>query len=214
MKRRIANTANNPIREEIKMTENIAKENKEKNKSYLKRMELSTLDLIPIKGLVDNGETGIELKNKLGFINLFKIESFDYLSMDDQELSEHIYSWDKLLRVHKDDLKWYAINMPINMMSNILFYTHKYNDCKNPLYKELIVRNLNEFKETLKKRESQDFYLYCYSESYEGIVKLNASIRNGICRSRYVTEISPNKKVSVLRKFSNPFNTIENNYSN
>lgn len=213
MKRRTMNTADNTISVDLKKSESETS-SLEKRKTYLKQMELSTLNIIPIKGLVDDGETGIELKNNLGYINLFKIESFDYLSMDDQELIEHIYSWDKFLRVHKDDIKWFAINMPINMSTNISFYTRKYNECKNPLYKDLIVRNINEFKETLRSRESQDFYLYCYGATYESIVKINASVRSGICRSRYVTEISPNTKVSVLRKFSNPYNTMDNNYLN
>lgn len=200
MKRRIKNVSD---------TKKIQKETiSNENKKLLKKIELSTMNLIPVNCTTDNGNSGFEYIDKVGFVNLYRIESFDYISMSDDDLLEQIAVWDKFLRTHSCDMKWISINMPIDMLSNIAFYTRKYSSCKNPIYKEVILRNINEFKKTLRKRESHDFYLYIYAKTYDELIKLNSTVENGICLTRLVTEISSEEKKRVLRKFLNPYNTF------
>lgn len=183
------------------------KSKKSENKKILKEIELSTLDLIPIKRLVDGGKTGIELTNDLGYINLFKIVSFDYLSATDEELMEHIYTWDKFHRTILNSIKFISINMPVDMTSNIRFFLRKYNAVKNPLVRTQIKENIDEFRNQLRDRETKDFYLYIHSETYDDMVKQNAKIKAGMESTGFVYEISAEQKKDVLTKYSNPFNS-------
>ena len=196
-------TTNTTVEKEEK---NQQSEKREQKKKLLEKIELSTLDLIPIKNIVDDGETGFEYENNMGFCNYFKIHGFDYISATDEELLEHIYVWDKFFRTNYNDCKYIAINMPVDMVSNIAFYSRKFNKTKNPLYRSVIQRNLDEFKNKLKNRETKDFYLYIHSESYDDMVKQNAKIRAGLGISGLVSEISLEQKISVMRKYSNPYN--------
>ena len=183
------------------------KSQKAENKKILKKIELSTLDLIPIKRKVDGGKTGFELINDLGYINLFKIVSFDYLSATDEELMEHIYTWDKFHRTILNSIKFISINMPVDMTSNIRFFLRKYNAVKNPLVRAQIKENIDEFRNQLRDRETKDFYLYIHSETYDDMVKQNAKIKAGMESTGFVYEISAEQKKDVLTKYSNPFNS-------
>lgn len=209
MKRRTKNiTADEQLLYEWDKEEK-AKEQSDKkaeNKKIKKKIELSTLDLIPIKRLVDGGKTGIELTDGMGYINLFKIVSFDYLSATDEELMEHIYTWDKFHRTILNSIKFISVNMPVDMTSNIRFFLRKYNAVKNPLVRIQIRENIDEFRNQLRDRETKDFYLYVYSETYDDMVKQNARIKAGMETSGFVYEITAEQKKDVLKKYSNPFN--------
>lgn len=182
------------------------------NKSVLKNIELTTLDLIPIKRFIGTGSDGFEYENNMGFFNVFKLGSFDYYSYDDTEVMEHIYLWDKFYRTFANDIKLIAINMPVNMLSNIKFYLHKYSRTNNPLYRKQIAEYVREFRDDLRDREVKDFYLYIYAETYDELMKINARVEAGLCSEGLAFSIDAQQKINMYRKFSNPFNNISTIY--
>ena len=55
-------------------------------------------------------------------------------------------------------------------------------------------------------RETKDFFLYVYAETYDELVKVNARIKATVCYNGLVQEISFEEKKDVFKKFSNPYN--------
>ena len=186
------------------------KENKErvqKNKKLLSHIELTSLDLIPFKRPVDNGETGIETVDGK-FFNIYRIESADLNSCTDDELLEHIITWDKHYRTSENDEKIIAINMPVSVADNIRFLRKKLNKTQNPLYREKLEECLYEFTDKMRGREDKEFYIVIYAETYEEMLKLNARFEGSMVSRGFATDIEYEQKLNVFRKFFNPFNDV------
>lgn len=215
MKRKTANTIPDDVQtkkileeydRDKQKEERIKQKEKEKeNKEVLKNIELSTLNLIPIKKKIGDGSIGFELENGIGFINIFKLMSFDYFSFDDAEVADHISIWDKFHRTFANDNKLISVNMPVDMTSNIKFYLQKYKTTSNPLYKSQIAEYLKEFMEDLRYREIKDFYLYIYAETEDELIKANKQVEETLCATGLAYIVSVEQKKNVFKKYSNPF---------
>lgn len=190
-----------------KATLQAEKTKRENNKELLKNMPLTILELIPIKCAVDNG-LGFEYENNMGYFNIFKINSFDYRSATDLELMEHIYSWDRFYRTFDNDIKLIAVNMPVDVIDNIRFYIHKFNNTTNPYYQEQLAEYLMEFREDMRDRETKDFYLYAFAKTYDELCKLNARINASMVSTGFLQDIDLQSKLDVFKKFSNPYNKV------
>lgn len=178
-------------------------------KSFAKKIEKRTSDLIDTKEKVDEGYTGFKYYNG-GYANVFQIVPYDYQSATDEELMLHINAWDKLYRTCANDMRLISINMPVDVSSQLMFYKHKYNSIKNPNYKQRLIQEIECFENDFKERESKEFYLGVFSDSYEALLNLNEQIISSLCDKKLAIEISPTKKIEVLSKFGNPYNTKTN----
>lgn len=175
-------------------------------KQNIKNIPKTILDIIPIKKEVDEGETGFELVNNQGFFNLFRILSFDYSSQLDEDSAKHCLIWDKHYRTFLNDEKLIAVNMPIDFSKNIQFDNHKLSKTTNPYYQEVLLDSQYDYTVRLRMRETKDFFLYVYAETYDELVKVNARIKATVCYNGLVQEISFEEKKDVFKKFSNPYN--------
>lgn len=183
------------------------KTNVNKAKTFLQRITLSILDLIPLKKPADTGRTGFEMENG-SYMNIYKINSYDYNSATDAELLTHIYSWDKFYRTFSNDCKIVAINMPIVVASNIRYIIHKYQRIQNPLYREALSTFLEEFRQELRDREDKQFYIFLYAKDYDEMLKINARFEGSMVSEGYAAVIPYKQKLQVFQKYSNPYNNI------
>lgn len=193
-------------REAEKALKKQEKERIETNKEYLKNIDLTTLDAIPFKDVADGGKVGFEYINDMGFFNLFQIVSFDYIAATDAELMEHIYMWDAFFRTNSNDTKWIGISLPLDLSSNYSYFKYKAEKSMNPMYKLTLQETLDEIDYASRYKESKEFYLFAYGKTYDDLVKLNARIMGGLGSYGLVQQISQEKKIEVMRKYSNPYN--------
>lgn len=182
------------------------KSEKKHKKSFAKKIEKRTSDLIDTKEKVDDGYTGFKYYNG-GYVNIFQVVPYDYQSATDEELMLHINAWDKLYRTCGNSMRIISINMPVDVSSQLMFYKHKYNSIKNPNYRQRLAQEIECFENDFKDRESKEFYLGVFADNYEAMLNLNEQIISSLCDKKLVIEISPVKKIEVLSKFGNPYNT-------
>ena len=193
-----------------------AKEKKnriQKNKKILKRIELSVLDLIPLKKPVDDGITGFELMNGT-FLNVYKVEPSNFNSATDEELAEHIYVWEIHHKPNSNDEKIVAENMPVETAENVRFHRKKLNHTTNPLYREQLEKYIYEFTDELRDRECKEFYYVIFADSYEEMLKINSRFEGSMVSRGFAREITYEQKLQMFRRFFNPYNNVVRPKSN
>ena len=205
-KRKEQSSEKKQVNQAIQETNENIKEFNRKRKELGEKITFAPMDeLIPIKKAVNKGKDGFELINNFGFFDIVKIVSFDYSAMDDDDLSMHVFYWDRYYRTTANSFKRLSLNMPVDTTPQIQNYKKRLRRAPKPLYQEKIKKNIEELKTKFEDRQTRDYYLIYYAETKDKLLNERAHIMASLEERGFVICISPIRKLEVLNKLSNPY---------
>ena len=194
------------LRTAIKETNKAINAANKKRRELGRQITFAPMDqLIPIKRAVNKGIDGFEYQDKLGFFDIVQVVSFDYSAMDDDDLSMHIFFWDRFYRTTSIPFKRLSLNMPVDTTQQIAYYKNIMNRTVNPLYRQKIKKEIEELRTNFDKRQTRDYYLFFYADDLDSLINESAHISASLEERGYVLRLTPIKKLQVLNKLSNPY---------
>lgn len=205
LQRKKDNDEEKEVKSSIKTINNNIKSNNKKRRELGKMLTFTPMDeLIPIKRGINKGIDGFEYQDNLGFFDIVKVVSFDYSSMDEDDLNMHIFYWDRFYRTTSNSIKRLSLNMPVDTTLQINYYKQVLRRTDNPLYRSKIEKEINELR-GFENRQTRDYYLFYYADDLDSLMNISAHISASLEDRDYVIRISPLKKLQILNKLSNPY---------
>lgn len=197
------------LKKTIKETNQQIKLNNKKRRELGRVIEFGRMDeLIPIKKAVNRGHDGFEFTHNQGLFNIVQVVSFDYSAMDDDDLSMHVYHWDRFYRTTSIPIKYVSLNMPVDTAQQIANKTAILNRTDNPLYRNKLKKDIEELK-GFEGRQTRDYYLMYYANDYDSLINETSHILASLESRGYIVTLSPIKKLLLFNKFSNPYSYKE-----
>lgn len=201
---------NKTLKDAIKETNKSIKAENKRRRELGKRINDAEIEeLIPIKKAVNKGYDGFKLANDFGFFDIVRVVSFDYYSMDDDDLDEHKYHWDRFYRTTAIPLKYLSLNMPVDTTTQVNHINRKLSRTQNPLKRKKLKEERKVLEKGFDDRETRDYFLMFYAETLDGLTNESVHIAASLENKGYVLRLSPIKKLEVFNKFSNAYTNKE-----
>lgn len=205
------------VNEGIKQYNKNVEANRKTRRELGKKIEFGPMeDLIPIKRAVNKGIEGFELRKDFGFFDIVRVVSFDYNTMDDNDLNMHIHNWDRYYRTTSVPIKRLSLNMPIDTSQKIARLKERLEHEDNPLYREGIEKEIKELQIKFEGRQSWDYFLIYYAKDLDSLMDERVHITASLEEKGYVITLKPLQKLRVLNQLSNPYSykkMLEENFT-
>lgn len=179
------------------------KKKPEKEKAEEKRLDKTTLDVLPIR-YYDEELEAIVLKDDL-YMDLLEVILKDRVNASEDEIEYDILILAKFYKVYPGAVKWIALNFPVDthvQRANKSKILERTND---PVRRKWIQRQMREMEKIDANTQKRESYLQIFGQGREQFIKNRNKVKTEIGRGRgnIVKEISKEKKFMVIYKLSN-----------
>lgn len=170
----------------------------EKKKKISKLME----DTIPIVRY-DSKYKCFEMKK--GYMNIVEIITKDIVNASDSEVEYDIIKLTKFNKLEYEPYKIIAMNFPCNTREQRDYLQYKIEKNKNATYQSFLEHSLKELEWVQENKSKREFYLMYFSDSLEGIQRMDTSLKTALNVSEnMLAYITQKKKEMIIHRLYNP----------
>ncbi|MDY2960017.1 MAG: hypothetical protein SOR72_04380 [Hornefia sp.] len=183
---------------------------KDKEKSETKKENpyvKDNLEIFPIRNY-DEKLDGFVYEDK-SYYDILEIIPRDRGNEQKEELSYDIFALARFLRLYYPDCKFMGLNFPINTRKQRQYLQYAIENTLDPIRKMWLEREIKELEVLETTVTRREYYLVFYGENKKDFMKNKTNILRwvGQGRSKFVKEISKDKKIQIVRKLCN-MNTL------
>lgn len=140
-----------------------------------------------------------------GFMNILQIISKDIVNASEDEIVYDIAKLTKYNKLEYEDYKILSLNFPCNTMAQQDYIKGKIKKTANRQFEKFLNNSLYELEWVQDKKSKREFYLQIFSESGDGIRKMEADMKAALqTNDRMIEDMSREKKETILFRLSNP----------
>ena len=175
------------------------KKKPEKEKAEEKRLDKTTLDVLPIR-YYDEELEAIVLKDDL-YMDLLEVILKDRVNASEDEIEYDILTLAKFYKVYPGAVKWIALNFPVDthvQRENKSKILERTND---PVRRKWIQRQMREMEKIDANTQKRESYLQIFGQGREQFIKNRNKVKAEIGRGRgnIVKEIYvPGRLVNII----------------
>ena len=172
------------------------KEIRKENKKVL----LTTKDLLPFKDVDDDDS----IITKIGYIDIFQIDSKDIYSLNEIERKMHIYSFVSFLRGYVYDFKLITMKFPVNTLKQQRFLEKKLKECDNEIYANFLKEKLEQLIFLEENRQNKEFYIMIFIKDTDNKEEVKGLLLRNQNMAIQLKPLDVEKKLKILFKLNNP----------
>lgn len=155
--------------EENKELEEKNKELKNQKKKKIKKIDKNLYDYqffisIDEKGIIHH-------KKEKQFVKIFKIETIDFLNLNESEQNNKINDNIAFYRKYLEDFKIVSMRFPCDFSEQITFFKNKLDKEENDFRKKFLNLKIQEFEVLEESTYNLEFYLYIFSKNYDNLIR-------------------------------------------
>lgn len=184
------------LKEEKKLKKKELKEIRKENKKVL----LTTKDLLPFKDVDDDDS----IITKIGYIDIFQIDSKDIYSLNEIERKMHIYSFVWFLRGYVYDFKLITMKFPVNTLKQQRFLEKKLKECDNEIYANFLKEKLEQLIFLEENRQNKEFYIMIFIKDTDNKEEVKGLLLRNQNMAIQLKPLDVEKKLKILFKLNNP----------
>lgn len=176
----------------------------QKNPKENNSITKSTMELLPFISIDKN----IFYMNNKTYMDIFQITTKDLISASESEIEFDMLQFEKFYKMYADDCKIIGINFPTDTKRQQQYYQHKIKNTTNPLFKDLLQIKHDELAEVNQYYTDREYYLMIFCKTYEKYLEAKNIISVTLKNVNLISEISVDKKVSIITKMCNKATSI------
>ena len=184
------------LKEEKKLKKKELKEIRKENKKVL----LTTKELLPFKDADDDDS----IITKIGYIDIFQIDSKDIYSLNEIERKMHIYSFVSFLRGYVYDFKLITMKFPVNTLKQQRFLEKKLKECDNEIYANFLKEKLEQLIFLEENRQNKEFYIMIFIKDTDNKEEVKGLLLRNQNMAIQLKPLDVEKKLKILFKLNNP----------
>lgn len=173
-----------------------------KNMSKKKKEVRTTDELIPIVRY-DTDYDCFECKK--GYMNILQIITKDIVNASIDEIDYDIAKLTKYNKLEYEDYKIISMNFPCSTSEQQKYLKGKIERTSNSKHLKYLNSSLAELEWVQEKKSKREFYLMIFSDSTDGIKKMEADMKSALqSRDKMIEDMTPDKKETILYRICNP----------
>lgn len=166
------------VGEEQKQAE---EENKKHNQKKEKKKKIKNIDkdMYNYQFFTSIDEKGIiHHKKAKQFVKIFKIETIDFLNLNESEQNNKINDNTAFYRKYLEDFKIVSMRFPCDFSEQITFFKKKLEKEENNFRRKFLNLKIQEFEVLEETTYNLEFYLYIFSNEYDNLLRQIEEIKD------------------------------------
>lgn len=159
-----------------------------------------TSDLLPLCDYDEENECFIAT---YGTMDILQLRSKNLYALNEQEMVREIRGLWKFFRSYSPDIKFMALNLPVNTLIQQQYIDHRIGQTQNPVYLYYLKQKKWELQLLEKNRVNREYFIFIFAKNAQSLLDRKRSVKKKLQANLAPSEISLEKKISVLYKMSN-----------
>ena len=148
------------------------------------------------------------------YMDIIKIAPRDLVNSKPEEIGFDIYVWIKKFQTYADDIKIYLLNYPINVESQIGYFSEKIKNTNNKNHKKWLNLSKEEL-EVINSHGSRKFFaMMIFGETVERLTENRIKVKKALhigSSNKIIEEIEYREKQNILFKIFNKNLKVDEN---
>lgn len=175
-----------------------------KNKNEKKLPAQTTLDIMPVKGLVGR-ENFIRLEN--GFTDIFELQGYNLAGASDAEIWGVIKQYENLVKLYVMPMKVLTLYTPLDTKKQQDYYLRQAKQATNPTHRDILMNNYYEMQFFEQNNYNKEFYIQIFADTVQEL-RENRQDFMQYKGTLNIAEVPLKKKRAIFFRLNNPTTTV------